>query len=36
MTSTVMDGVLKRFGVTQFGPKGEKFDPNYHEAVFTV
>lgn len=36
MTSTVMDAVLKRFGVVQFDPKGEKFDPNIHEAVFMV
>lgn len=36
MTSTVMDTVLKRFGVVQNDPKGEKFDPNQHEAIFTV
>jgi len=36
MTSTVMDTVLKRFGVLQFDPKGEKFDPNIHEAIFTL
>ncbi|CDW83210.1 protein grpe [Stylonychia lemnae] len=36
MTSSVMDNTLKRFGVIQFDPKGEKFDPNLHEAVFTI
>jgi molecular chaperone GrpE len=34
MTSTVMDKVLNKFGVVQYDPKGEKFDPNKHEAVF--
>ncbi len=36
MTSTIMDSTLKRFGVVQFDPKGEKFDPNIHEAIFTL
>lgn len=36
MTSKVMDNVLKRFGVVQFSPLGEKFDPNIHEAVFMM
>ena len=36
MTSTVMDSTLKRFNVTQFDPKGEKFDPNIHEAIYTI
>jgi molecular chaperone GrpE len=36
LTSHVMDSTLKRFGVAQFNPKGEKFDPNIHEAIFTV
>lgn len=36
MTSSVMDACLKRFGVVQFNPKGEKFDPNNHEAIFTI
>jgi molecular chaperone GrpE len=36
MTGTVMDKVLGKFAVTQFDPKGEKFDPNKHEAVFVV
>lgn len=36
MTSTVMDSTLRRFKVEQFDPKGEKFDPNIHEAIFTI
>jgi molecular chaperone GrpE len=36
MTNTVMDNILKRFGVIQFDPTGEKFDPNIHEAVFVM
>lgn len=36
MTAEVMDKVLERFKVTQYDPKGQKFDPNLHEAVFTV
>ncbi len=36
MTSSVMDKVLKRFGVVQVDPKGEKFDPNQHEAMFMM
>jgi len=36
MTQGVMDASLKRFGVVQFDPKGEKFDPNIHEAIFTI
>lgn len=36
LTAEVMDNVLKRFQVTQYDPKGEKFDAKLHEAVFTV
>lgn len=36
MTADVMDKVLERFNVTQYDPKGQKFDPTLHEAVFTV
>lgn len=36
MTADVMDKVLERFKVVQYDPKGEKFDPTLHEAVFTV
>jgi molecular chaperone GrpE (heat shock protein) len=31
-----MDKVLNKFGVVQYDPKGEKFDPNKHEAVFVI
>ena len=36
MTSTVFDKTMKRFNVEEFNPVGEKFDPNFHEAVATV
>ena len=36
MNADVMDKVLGRFGVVQYDPKGEAFDPKLHEAVFTV
>lgn len=36
MTSSVMDSTFSRFQIVQFDPKGEKFDPNIHEAVFTL
>jgi molecular chaperone GrpE len=36
MTENVMDACLKRFGVVQFEPLGEKFNPNLHEAIFTI
>ena len=36
MNAQVMDKVLERFKVTQYDPKGQKFDPQLHEAVFTV
>jgi len=36
MTSQVMDACLKRFHVVQYEPVGEKFDPNVHEAIFTL
>ena len=36
LTAEVMDKVLERFKVTQYDPKGEKFDAKLHEAVFTV
>jgi len=36
MTTKTMDNVLKRFGVVQVDPLGEKFDPNVHEAVFMM
>lgn len=36
MTAQVMDRVLGRFNLEQYDPKGTKFDPKMHEAVFTV
>ena len=36
MTAGVMDRVLKQFDVVMFEPLGEKFDPNCHEAIFTI
>jgi molecular chaperone GrpE len=35
MTATVMDTVFHRFGVVENNPKGDKFDPNMHEAIYT-
>jgi molecular chaperone GrpE len=28
--------VLERYGVKRFDPKGAKFDPNFHQAIFEV
>ncbi len=36
MTADVMDKVLARFNLEQYDPKGKAFDPQMHEAVFTV
>lgn len=36
LTAETMDHCLKRFNIVQYDPKGEKFDPSMHEAVFTV
>jgi molecular chaperone GrpE len=36
MTSTVMDGALKKFSVVKYNPLNEKFDPNLHEAIYTI
>ena len=36
MTNTIMDKALNKFGVVQFNPEGEKFNPNHHEAVFVM
>lgn len=36
MTSTEFDKTMKRFKVVEFIPKGEKFDPQFHEAVAMV
>lgn len=34
MTEAQLQSVLRRHGVTQVNPLGEKFDPNIHEAMF--
>ena len=34
MTEAELLKTLKRFGVEQMNPLGEKFDPNKHEAIF--
>ena len=36
MTSNVMDKTLAKFDVKQFDPLGEKFDPNIHDAIYTI
>lgn len=36
MTAKVFDRVLERFHLVQYDPVGAKFDPELHEAVFTV
>ena len=28
--------VLEKHGVTKFSPLGEKFDPNFHQAMFEM
>jgi molecular chaperone GrpE len=34
MTQDGLTKVLKRYGVTEYNPVNEKFNPNLHEAVF--
>ena len=36
LTERSMLGALERHGVKQINPKGEKFDPNFHQAMFEV
>ena len=36
MTDRELHNVLSRHGVTKLDPEGEKFDPNYHQAMFEV
>lgn len=36
MTERDMLGALERHGVKKLEPKGEKFDPNFHQAMFEV
>jgi molecular chaperone GrpE len=34
LTGKDLTGVLARYGVKRLDPKGEKFDPNFHQAMF--
>ncbi|HXT09488.1 MAG TPA: nucleotide exchange factor GrpE [Roseiarcus sp.] len=34
LTANDLTGVLARHGVKRLEPKGEKFDPNFHQAMF--
>lgn len=36
MTARDMLGALERHGVKKLAPKGEKFDPHFHQAMFEV
>lgn len=36
MTERSMLGALERHGVRKLEPIGEKFDPNFHQAMFEV
>lgn len=34
MTQDIMAKTLKKYGISEYSPLGEKFDPNFHDAVF--
>jgi molecular chaperone GrpE len=36
MTNNVFDKIMKRHNVIEYRPIGEKFDPNFHEAITVV
>ncbi len=36
LTLKLLDGVFQKFGITLLNPKGEKFDPNRHQAISAV
>jgi len=36
ITNSILTKALAKHGVTQINPIGEKFDPNFHEALFDV
>ena len=36
LTARDLEAVLGRHGVKQLDPKGQKFDPNFHQAIFEV
>lgn len=35
MTKEILSSVFNKFGIVEFSPLNEKFDPNLHEALFT-
>jgi molecular chaperone GrpE len=36
LTERELDKALEKSGVRRFDPRGEKFDPNFHQAMFEV
>ena len=36
MTGRTLERTLERHGVRKLDPEGEKFDPNFHQAMFKV
>jgi molecular chaperone GrpE len=36
MTSKEMQNVFQKHGIKKISPLGEKFDPNYHQAMFEI
>ncbi|EGR30301.1 ribulose-phosphate 3-epimerase, putative [Ichthyophthirius multifiliis] len=36
LTFKILEKVLEKNGVVKINPEGEKFDPNYHEALFNI
>lgn len=36
MTEREMVNVFERHGITKLDPKGERFDPNFHQAMFEI
>lgn len=36
MTQRELISVLEKHGITKINPKGEKFDPHFHQAIFEV
>lgn len=36
LTERELEKALEKNGVQQFNPRGEKFDPNFHQAMFEV
>ncbi len=36
LTLKLIDGVFQKFGITLIDPRGEKFDPNRHQAISTL